>query len=208
MRGGWGTWFKHHHLDQSSSHQSKRGRVGACFRRPVDVLGWCFTALVHCPALPKTLGKLPDERKRQTPKWRIVTQGLHPHPGPQLRQINWGFDDPEWNQVEDRDGDDDDGTDEIGFGTGPDAAWHEVNEREEERTVSVEQEEGESGDARHEEWEQMLTEINNDKLREQLRQIGCPVVGSAAEPLFVQKKKEEGWIDGSFRYPLYRWSGH
>ena len=49
MGGGWGTWFKHHHLDQSSSYQSKRGRVGACFPCPVGELGWYFTTSAHCP---------------------------------------------------------------------------------------------------------------------------------------------------------------
>ena len=45
--------------------------------------------------------KLPDERRRLLPKRSIISQGLHPHPGPVAKEC--GFDDPEgpgWDEVE------------------------------------------------------------------------------------------------------------
>ena len=39
-------------------------------------------------------GKLPDERRRWSPKQWIIRQGLHPHPGP-TTIYNCGFDDPD-----------------------------------------------------------------------------------------------------------------
>ena len=53
---------------------------------------WCWDVGEHA-------GKLPDEKRRQPPKNRIIAQGLHPHPGPAM--VDCGFDDaegPDWEE--------------------------------------------------------------------------------------------------------------
>ena len=65
-------------------------------------------------------GKLPDERRRRPPKSVIITQGVHPHPGPQLKELDWGFDNPDWDRLEVDTHDDGDDDDMYGNSSGPD----------------------------------------------------------------------------------------
>ena len=55
----------------------------------------------------------------------IIETGLHPHPGPRLKELDWGFDNPEWDQIEEDTHDDGGDTESIENESGPDAAWYD-----------------------------------------------------------------------------------
>ena len=53
-------------------------------------------------------------------------------------------------------------------------------------------------------WEEMRTEWIDDRLREQLNSLGCPVVGTSAEALFRQVGERKGELARTFDIPRTR----
>ena len=66
-----------------------------------------------------------DERKRSRPKVLIIEMGLHPHPGPRLKELDWGFDNLEWDQFDEDFHDVANEAESSDDESGPDAAWYE-----------------------------------------------------------------------------------
>ena len=123
------------------------------------------------------LGKLPNERSRQVPKEWIISQGLHPHPGPSI--YDCGFDDPDcdswleegnepacWPDTDSEAGYDGEHTDVAN----PREVQHAMPPAGPASPVDV--------------WDEMRAEWiadKQDKLRRTLEDIGCPYLGPAME---------------------------